>query len=76
MRQLCGSKIAPVFEKELMHVDSHHIVLVPIPSRMYNKRSRWDAKQESKPGDIIPTFHTPPKIIRIDSFLFKLPACN
>ena len=72
VRQFCGPKIAPVFEKELMHVDSHHTVLVSIPSRMYNKRSRSDAKQEPKPEDIIPTFRTPPKIIRIGSFLFKL----
>ena len=76
VRQFCGPKIAPVFENELMHVDSHHTVLVSIPSRMYNKRSRSDAKQEPKPEDIIPTFRTPPKIIRIGSFLFKLQACN
>ena len=76
VRQLCGPKIASVFGKESMHVDSHHTVHVPIPSRMYNKRSRTDAKQEPKPEDIIPTFRTPPKIIRIGSFLFKLQACN
>ena len=76
VRQLCGPKIASVFGKKLMHVDPYHTVHVSIPSGMYNKRSRSDAKQEPKPEDIIPTFRPPPKIIRIGSCLFKLQACN
>lgn len=72
MRQFCGPKIAPVFEKELVHVDSCHTVHVS--RRIYNKRFRSDANEVPKPEDVIPTFRTPPEKIRIGSFLFKLHA--
>ena len=43
VRQFCGPKIAPVFEKELVHVDSRHTVHVP--RRIYNRRFRSDANE-------------------------------
>ena len=72
VRQFCRPKIAPVFEKELVHVDSHHTVHVP--RRIYNKRFRSYANEVPRPEDVIPTVRTPPEKIRINSFLFKLHA--
>ena len=58
LRQLCGPRIALVFER--------HKVCV------YNQRPRSDADQEPEPEEVQPTFRTPSGWVKIGAILIAI----